>query len=99
METVEHYHSPSRSSLPPSPRIRILSTVRQFAKKYPAFSLGSLRHLIFFSQDRPTPKGILPANGLDMALVRLGRKLLIDDAKFFEWIERRQESKADNDRF
>lgn len=69
---------------------RALSTVRQFSEKYPAFSQGSLRNLIFLADERHTSKGKIPGNGLDMALVRIGRKLLIDEAKFFQWIEQQQ---------
>lgn len=73
---------------------RALSTVRQFSEKFPAFSQGSLRNLIFLADDRKTSKGIISGNGLDMALVRIGRKLLIDEAKFFEWLENLQAAKG-----
>ena len=66
---------------------RTFSTVRQFSEKHPAFSQGSLRKLIHLSTERYSSKGKIPANGLDMALLRIGRKLLIDETKFFEWIE------------
>lgn len=69
---------------------RALSTVRQFSEKFPAFSQGSLRNLIFLASHRNTSKGKIPSNGLEIALVRIGRKLLIDEAKFFEWIENQQ---------
>lgn len=69
---------------------RILYTVRQFSDKYPAFSQGSLRNLIFLASERHTSNGKIPGNGLDVALVRIGRKLLIDSAKFFAWIDAQQ---------
>lgn len=69
---------------------RALFTVRQFSEKYPAFSQGSLRNLIFLADKRHTSTGQIPGNGLDMALVRIGRKLLIDETKFFQWIEQQQ---------
>jgi hypothetical protein len=55
------------------------STVNQFAQKQPAFTIGGLRPLIFNENN----------NGLAKsgAIVRVGRKVLIDDAKFFAWIE------------
>ncbi len=68
-------------------QIRALSTVRQFSEKYPAFSQGSLRNLIYLSTERYSSKGKISGNGLDIALVRIGRKLLIDESKFFKWIE------------
>jgi len=69
------------------PQVRTLSTVRQFSEKYPAFSQGSLRNLIHLSTERYSSKGKIPGNGLDMALLRIGRKRLIDDVRFFEWVE------------
>ncbi|WP_174625459.1 hypothetical protein [Candidatus Methylobacter favarea] len=55
------------------------STVKQFAEKYPAFTIGCLRSLIFQEN----------SNGLanSGAIVRIGRKVLISDAKFFAWVE------------
>ena len=69
---------------------RTLLTVRQFAEKHPAFQQGSLRNLIFLAESRNTSKGKIAGNGLDVALVRIGRKLLIDEAKFFNWIDAQQ---------
>lgn len=66
---------------------RTLLTVRQFADKHQAFSQGSLRFQIFNASPRKTSLGEIGGNGLDAALLRLGRKVLIDEAKFFEWIE------------
>jgi hypothetical protein len=68
----------------------VLLTVRQFAEKHPAFQQGSLRNLIFLAENRNTSKGKIAGNGLDIALVRIGRKLLIDEAKFFNWVEAQQ---------
>lgn len=70
-----------------SPQARTLSTVRQFSEKHPAFSQGSLRNLIFLASERHTSKGKIPGNGLNTALVRIGRKLLINEAAFFAWID------------
>jgi hypothetical protein len=57
----------------------IYFTVQQFTKCYPAFTNGGLRALIF-NED---------SNGLAKsgAIVRIGRKVLIDEAKFFGWVE------------
>jgi hypothetical protein len=68
----------------------VLSTIRQFSEKYPAFSQGSLRNLIHLSAERYSSKGKIPSNGLAIALVRIGRKLLIDEVRFFQWIEAQQ---------
>jgi len=66
---------------------RTLLTVRQFAERNPAFSQGALRSLIFLSQPRRTSKGDVQGNGLSVALVRVGRKVLIDEVLFFEWLD------------
>ncbi len=57
----------------------IYSTVNQFTAKYPAFTKGGLRALIFNEN----------TNGLAKsgAIVRIGRKVLIDETKFFAWVE------------
>ena len=73
---------------------RTLSTVRQFSEKYPAFTQGSIRNLVHLSSQRYTSRGKIPGNGLDIALVRIGRKLLIDEAMFFEWIEMQQAARV-----
>ena len=74
----------------PAPLPRALLTVRQFAEKHPAFQQGSLRNLIFLAESRNTSKGKIEGNGLAAALVRVGRKVLIDEAKFFNWIDSQQ---------
>jgi hypothetical protein len=67
-----------------------LLTVRQFVDKHQAFTQGAIRNLTFLAKSRHTSKGKIKGNGLDIAMVRLGRKLLIDEAKFFEWIDAQQ---------
>ena len=53
-------------------------TVRQLSELNPVFSESSIRWYIFNSSK----------NGLDdlNVIKRIGRKLLIDEGKFFEWI-------------
>lgn len=63
-----------------------LLTVRQFSEHHPAFSQASLRSLIFAAQSRNSSRGVIPGNGMDAAIVRIGRKVLIDEVKFFEWV-------------
>ena len=59
--------------------ILIYLTVNQFKEKHPAFTTGGLRSLIFNEH----------TNGLAKsgAIVRIGRKILIDETKFFGWVE------------
>lgn len=67
-----------------------LLTVRQFSEKHAAFSQGALRNLIFHADDRQCSTGAIAGNGLSVALVRIGRKVLIDEARFFAWIDQQQ---------
>jgi len=55
-----------------------LQTVPQFAKSNPAFPVGGLRWQIF-NEDK---------NGLrdSGAIVRIGRKVMIDVDKYFAWV-------------
>lgn len=73
---------------------RTLLTVRQFAEKHPAFTQGSLRNLIFNAQPRVTRKATIPGNGFDACLVRVGRKILIDQEKFFAWVDQQNSKLA-----
>jgi hypothetical protein len=59
-------------------------TVIQFVDKHQAFNTGGIRALIFNEH----------SNGLakSCAVIRIGRKVLIDEAKFFEWIESQNKS-------
>ena len=54
-------------------------TVQQFTKKHPAFTVGGLRSLIFNEHQ----------NGLAKsgAIVRIGRKILLEESRFFGWVE------------
>ena len=54
-------------------------TVQQFTQKHKAFTLGGLRSLIFNENTNNLAKS--------GAIVRIGRKVLIDEAKFFDWVQ------------
>lgn len=57
-----------------------LYTVKQFIEKHPAFTHGGMRHLIFKEHK----------NGFATCIVRIGRRVLIIEDKFFEWVELQQ---------
>jgi hypothetical protein len=67
-------------------------TVEQFSQRNPAFTPAALRNLIFKADERHSTKGIIPGNGLIEAgaVVRLGRKVLIVETRFFDWVESQQ---------
>jgi len=52
-------------------------TVKQVATKHPAFSEASLRYYIFNEKE----------NGLSGAIRRIGRKVIINEASFLQWID------------
>ncbi len=79
-----------KSAYPDFQPPRILLTVRQFSDKHQAFPQGAIRNLIFLAESRKTSRGIIEGNGLNFALLRIGRKLLIDEAKFFQWVDDQQ---------
>lgn len=56
---------------------------------------GGLRHLIFHAKSRKNSRGeVISGNGLDAALIRVGRRVLIDESKFFEWLYAQQDNTA-----
>jgi hypothetical protein len=63
--------------------IPVYSTIKQFCERHPAFTEGGIRHNIFHEK----------TNGLKKsgAIVRNGRRVLINEQKFFAWLESRQE--------
>jgi hypothetical protein len=61
-------------------------TVKQFAAKHPAYTEGALRNLLYRSEPTRSSRGIIPGNGMDIAVVRQGRKVLIDEGRFFDWL-------------
>ena len=65
-----------------------LYTVEQFADKQPAFSASALRNLIFKAESRKSWNGEISGNGLIEygAIIRVGRKVLIDGERFLEWV-------------
>lgn len=72
---------------------RDLFTVQQFSERRPAWGQPSLRNLILNSVDRVNSRGErIPGNGLAEAggIVRVGRRVLIDEAAFFRWIAEQQ---------
>jgi hypothetical protein len=63
-------------------------TVEQCSARNPAFTVPALRNLIFKAESRPSSRGEIPGNGLaeSGAIIRLGRRVLLDEAKFLAWV-------------
>ncbi len=96
MQTQSHVSPATRADVPavlaaayPSqPQQPVFRTVEQFAEANPAFTPAALRNLIFKAEPRKSSRGEIPGNGLAEAgaIVRLGRRVLIDEARFLAWV-------------
>ncbi len=73
-----------------------LLTVKDFSQRHPVFTEGSLRWHIFNANTRQTSRGVIPGNGLIEAgaIKRIGRKVVLDEEKFLEWVDACQEQTA-----
>ena len=72
---------------------RSLLTIKLFSKKHPAFSEAGLRYYIFNAESRKNSRGeTIPGNGLAEAgaILRIGRKVLVDEDRFFQWLDSQQ---------
>ena len=75
---------------------RDLFTVTQFSERRPAWSQASLRNFILNAEDRVNScRQRIPGNGLAEAgaIVRVARRVLIDEQAFFRWIAEQQKPK------
>ena len=76
---------------------RELFTVQQFSERRRAWTQSALRNLILNAADRINSRGErIPGNGLAQAgaIVRVGRRVLIDEQAFFRWIAEQQTKAA-----
>lgn len=64
-----------------------LLTVNQFVEKHQFATFGGLRHLIFYAD----------TNGFSKVIKRIGRRILLDESAFFEWIEENNKNKEVDD--
>lgn len=59
-----------------NPKTRLIP-VTQWNEHHAWPPLGGIRHLVFHEN----------TNGFSKCIRRIGRRVLIDEAKFFEWVE------------
>lgn len=57
-----------------------LIPLTQWPEYHPHPPIGGLRHLVFFASE----------NGFDRVIKRVGRRVLIDEKAYFEWVEQQQ---------
>lgn len=94
-QTAQHTSNTAaalKAAYPESAPRPVYLTVEQFSQRNPAFTLAALRNLIFKADVRQSTKGTIPGNGLIQAgaIVRIGRKVLIVESRFFDWVEAQQ---------
>ena len=77
---------------PPIEHRPVYKTVEQFSNDNPAFSPSALRNLIFKADERVSTNGVIAGNGLleAGAIIRIGRKVLIDETRFYAWVQKQQ---------
>jgi len=61
-----------------------LIPLTEWSKLHPWPPIGGLRHLVFHAKE----------NGFDSVIRRVGRRVLIDEQAFFEWIEAQNSKKS-----
>ena len=97
MNTQTQQHSSETSQaikaaypeLPP----RRLFTLPKFAEQHSNFTtLSAITNQVFKAQPRHSTKGKIPGNGmLDYGvIVRIGRRVLIDEDAYFRWLDAQQ---------
>lgn len=88
MQVISNTPNSSNQSAPPTP-CPVYFTVAQFAERNPAFSESAIRNIVFKADPRESSRGTIPGNGLLEcgALLRLGRKVLIHEGRFFQWVD------------
>jgi hypothetical protein len=61
-----------------------LIPLTQWPEYHPHPSVGGLRHLVFNAK----------TNGFDQVIRRIGRRILIDEAAFFAWVEETNQTRG-----
>lgn len=71
-------------SISPGVNGRRFIPATQWSKFHSWPSLGGLRNLIFKGKE----------NGFDSCIVRVGRRVLIDEARFFQWMDLQKQNEG-----
>ena len=65
---------------------RPLASVAQLVEHFPCLTSGGVRADIFGATPRMSSKGPIPGNGLAPAIIRKGRRVLLDEIGYFTWV-------------
>lgn len=74
----------------PNQTERQILTLETFGQRYPSFPPSVTRNLLWKAKERYSSQGTIKGNGLDKAVIRIGRRVYIDEAKFFLWLDGQQ---------
>jgi hypothetical protein len=73
---------------------RRIFTLKAFAERHASFlTLPAITNQVFKAKTRKSTKGEIPGNGLEEAgaIVRLAGRVLIDEDRYFAWVDAQQE--------
>ena len=91
-------HTPiDQTSNNTAPLPRHLFTIRNFAERHSSFlTVSAVTNQVFKAEPRQSTKGEIPGNGMMEfgAIVRVGRKVLIDEMGYFQWLDAQQNESA-----
>ena len=92
MQTAQINTAINAAYPPPIEQRPAYKTVAQFSNDNPCFTPSSLRNLIFKADERQSSNGAIAGNGLleAGAIIRIGRKVLIDETRFYAWVQKQQ---------
>ena len=77
----------SHTDIPNGRRLATIPNMARLPEYREAFTLSSLRHLVFQAKNRINSREqTILGNGLEEAIVRIGRKVLIDLDAFDAWL-------------
>ncbi|MEP7298663.1 MAG: hypothetical protein ABI702_20960 [Burkholderiales bacterium] len=65
---------------------RPLVSIAQLVENYPCLTTGAVRAHVFAAAQRVSSKGLIPGNGLAPAIIRKGRRVLLDEIGYFTWV-------------
>ena len=74
-----------------------LFTLKKFAERHSDFTtLSAVTNQLFKAPSRHSSQGEIPGNGMLEfgVIVRIGRKVLIDEDAYFRWLDAQQESRG-----
>lgn len=73
-------------SIDEADKLSPILTLQQLSQKYPAFGVNTLRWFVYCSVHRASSKGEIRGNGFAECMIRVGRRIYINEMKFLNWL-------------